>query len=153
VLEQPHTNWLLTIAGNPDTEDQTIMECRMYYGYSWDLYGAPAISFDWVSPGAHNRTPQDAPYSFDGYFLWRKFERGDPTVNGIYSDRMQQWDPEKWSDAMRGRKQTWQNMPQSEAIDIIQKYYGDDVELVGYATECNASNGYPLGIFFLRNKV
>jgi hypothetical protein len=117
---------------------------------SYTHNGYLAHEYDWVSPGLHNRTPGEALYGFSGYFLWRKFMQGDETVGGVYSDRMQQWDPEKWSEAMRGRKQNWQTMSAQEAKEIIWAYYGSDYELVGYATECNVSNGYPLGIFFIR---
>lgn len=112
-------------------------------------YGKPA--YDWVSPGLHNQTPQESPYGFSGYYLWRDFKSGDRTVDGVYSDRMAGWEPEKWAEAMRGRKQNWQTMSRSEAEAIIKIYYGGRYTLVGYATECNVSNGYPVGIFFIRD--
>lgn len=100
--------------------------------------------YDWVDRN-HTRTPEKYPYSFDAHYLWRD-DLSEST--SVYSDRMWQWDHEAakyaFSNNQRGRRS------REECKDIIKKYYKGVYECVGYALCCNQSNGYEIGIFFIK---
>lgn len=107
--------------------------------------------YDWVSPHG-SRTPQEYPYSHDEFYLWRKFKDGDESVTSAYTDRMREWDAEKYARATKDRMTNYNSVPKSRAAadEIVAAYFGPKAECVGVAQSMNHSNGYPLGIFFIR---
>lgn len=121
-------------------------------GVYW--YKSPEDRYDWVSSG-NNRTPEDYPYSHSEYYLWRDFENGDGTADGYYTDRMQSWDYDKYRAATKDRMTNWGSVPKSrsDAQKIVEAYFGVEFDCVGIAQSMNVSNGYPLGVFFIRKKV
>ncbi|WP_420415307.1 hypothetical protein [Roseibium sp.] len=114
--------------------------------YRFDKTGS--LEYDWVS-GGHGRTPEEYPYSFDAHFIWKS--AGVDEDSAIYSDRMWQWDRKKAKIAFQDR-QAARRLGRKEAEAIIDRYYDGKYECVGYAYGCNQSNGYPYGIFFIREK-
>jgi hypothetical protein len=110
-----------------------------------------AKQYDWVSPSS-TRTPEDYPYSHSEYYLWREFEKGDGTAEAYYTDRMQSWDDEKYRAATKDRMTNWGSVPKSRsaAQEVVREYFGKEFECVGIAQSMNVSNGYPLGVFYIR---
>lgn len=108
---------------------------------------------DWVDPNS-TRDPRDFPYSHSEYFIWRTFERGDRTVEPYYTDRMRQWDADKYRRATDGgdRMTNWHSVPKSpaDARALVRDYFGTEFECVGVAQSINVSNGYPIGVIFIR---
>lgn len=119
-------------------------------------YGAVigARGYDWTHHG--NRTPEEYPYSFSAHYLWRDFDKNDipKGVSSEYSDRMRGWDNaayERAREAVNFSEMTAQ-LDRASAKQFVEIYHGGACECVGYARDCNVSNGYPLGIFFIRSK-
>lgn len=112
---------------------------------------------DWCFPQqSGRRTPQRYHYSHDAYFLWRDFKVGKgvtPAV--IWSDRMRRNSPEKYENAVKsalsGRFDHY-HMSKKDAKAFVKEFFGEGVECVGYGVGCNVSNGYPIGIFFIKEK-
>ena len=106
----------------------------MVYGYKY---------YDFVNPRA-TRTPDDYPYSFDAYYLWKtkELDKAYP----VYTDRMRQQDPEKASKAFKGLGQ-FGNYTEKQCKQIVKDFFGNNAKCVGYALSCNVSSGYPIGIF------
>lgn len=113
---------------------------NMYYAYAFGNH------YDWVDP-SRTRSPEEYPYSFDAHYIWRDDLTG---ATPIYSDRMWEWDWEKakaaFKNNQRGRR------VKHECKEIIERYYDGKYECVGYALCCNVSNGYEIGIFYVREK-
>ncbi len=108
-----------------------------------------------MSPNGSNRTPEDYPYSHDEYYLWRTFERNDPTVQTAYTDRMCQWDDAKYSKATNNRMKNWNSVPVShEAAQlVVRDYFGPEYECVGVIQSMNVGNGYPVGVICYKKKI
>lgn len=107
-------------------------------------------SYDWCFGGS--RTPEQHPYGYDAFYVWREFEKD--AMDGIgaeYSDRLQQRDPAKHERARSLAKMGWiESTTKEQAKRYIDHYFGGEYECVGFARCCNVSNGYGLGIFYLR---
>lgn len=129
------------------------MSRTMYYSSSYNEDGLVSM-YDWVSSGEHNqRTPERYPYSFSEYFVWRNVSKSDmiKDIQKVYSDRMSQWDYEKAQKAFLG-KSFFGELSEIECDRIVKEYFGDDSICVAYALGCNHSNGYPIGIFYIKKK-
>jgi hypothetical protein len=129
----------------------------MYYyeEYMGLTHRLQRIRYDWCfSSGREQRTPEEHPYSFDAYYLWRNFEKSDMDgIDSVYSDRMRDWEPEKFEAAMEAAGKGWlDKMTEDRAKAFIKVYYDGKYECVGFGRCCNVSNGYPIGIFFLKEK-
>ena len=127
--------------------------------YDWStgcvLDGEVDDGCDWLSPHSC-RTPDEYPYSFSEHFLWREFERGDSNVSASYTDRMREWDREKYKRATLdgARMENYGSRPRSrvDAQRVVEEYFGPEYVCVGFLWGCNQSNGYPLGAFYYRKK-
>lgn len=119
-------------------------ERGLIYGYK---------TYDWCFGGS--RTPESHPYSYDAFYVWRDFDKDDMSgIGGEYSDRLQQWEPEKYAHARREAGMgAIENVTREQARKFIKAYYGGKYECVGYARCCNVSSGYGLGIFYIREVV
>ncbi|MBO9428818.1 hypothetical protein [Sulfitobacter sp. R18_1] len=120
------------------------------------IYGMiMSARYDWCfDDGQEKRNPDEYRYSFDPYYLWRDFnkERMDG-IDSVYSDRMREWDPKKYEAACKKSKfRGIDSCTKTQAKAFIEAYYDDKYECVGVGRACNVSNGYPLGLFFLKEK-
>lgn len=98
------------------------------------------------------RDKKNWPYNYDRFVIWK----GDwhRTDHAVYSDRLRQWDSEKYSKCC---KEVWPNGGgsfSSKSSSDIQKflslYFGQQIKLTGVEEECNVSNGFPYWIFYYR---
>ncbi|WP_156883599.1 hypothetical protein [Salipiger mucosus] len=109
-------------------------------------------NLDWVDERSScNRTPREAPYGYSAHFKWREFDKRNPPegIDAVHSDRMQQWNAEKYRAAFKGKG--WIDaLSKEKCKNAIRTYYDGKYECIGYAVECNVSNGYPVGLFFLK---
>ena len=110
--------------------------------------------YDWAGDG--RRTREEYPYSFSAHYIFRdgaKVRFGIEGADGFYTDRMRSWEPEKFERAMKGFG-FYGTLPSGNAKVACNRaakiYFGEDAECVGYALDCNVSNGYPIGIFFIK---
>ena len=113
--------------------------------------------FDWCFPQQpKHKMPHEYPYSHDAYFLWRDFKEGERSIhNTVWSDRMRQNSPEKYERAVKkvlnGHFDHY-HMSKKDAKAFVKEFFGENFVCVGYAVECNVSNGFPIGIFLIKEK-
>jgi hypothetical protein len=119
---------------------------------------------DWVNPRQNNLTEDKAPYAYSEYFMWRDETKVDPHkgtytawsakgVQAVYSDRLSQWDNDKFRaacDAVKtqGRIRQWSK---EDATNFLTVYFGKTTTAVALAEGCNPSNGYPYWIFWFEH--
>ena len=102
------------------------------------------------------RTPREYPYSYDPFQVFK-----DPAWTDrdavVYSDRMHQWDWEKydrccekvWND----RRQSFSGREPAEIERFLQLYFEDPtLTLTGIEAGCNYSNGYPFWVFYMKGE-
>lgn len=96
------------------------------------------------------------PYSYDMYVIE---ERGynSNTDSSVYSDRMRQWDYEKFNRLKKevfGEKcgDYFSNFSYENIEVFLSKYFDTEVVLTSVCEGCNVSNGYPYWFFTYRNK-
>lgn len=102
-------------------------------------------SRDWVNP-TQTRTPEQYPYSFDAYYVWRT-DISDSSP--VWTDRMWQQNPELAQVAFSGRQRVREMYPE-QCQQIIRDYYGPDWVCTGFALGCNQSTGYEIGCFYIK---
>lgn len=90
-----------------------------------------------------------SPYAYKEFYLYRS---GGESNAGVYSDRLMQWDYDKYN---RCCKEVWGDKGQyfdsrkpTEIERFLQLYNeNDDIKLIDIIEGCNASNGYPFWAF------
>jgi hypothetical protein len=118
------------------------------------MIGRMMDRYDFVDP-QRRKTLEEFPYSYSDHYLWRNFERGETEgIESAYTDRMNQWDPEKWKRAAGGRMRNYGSTPvnQAAAQKVVKIYFGAEFECCGFIQSVNVSSGYPLGVFMYRKK-
>ena len=90
------------------------------------------------------RTKMSHPYSYDAIVL---FNTGKPTNGSAYSDRMQEWDYEKFNKHL-GTGEIKFRWGSQSSVETFARLYFDDVTLkVTKVVEiCNVATGYPVGL-------
>ena len=86
-----------------------------------------------------------------------EYENGHlPTDEVVYSDRLYQWDSEKYNAscmAVWGNRGQYFYQRSPESIEMfLSLYFGREVILTAIEVEENASSGYPYWAFYFRNK-
>lgn len=132
-----------------------------------DPYGMRVVRqerYDWMFPsGSERRGPQEYPYSYEPYYLWRDFDKENPPPHDtIYTDRMREWDYKKWNRVMDRKKKKWYgqlgdlggwglrwNKRQSNII--TRRYFGGGYRCIGYGIGANVSNGYEYGVLAIQS--
>lgn len=125
----------------------------------------PVLEFHRIAVGAYSspyigwygqpveRPPHTYKYSYDPYFLYRADTFDPYTMSGEYSDRMYEWDCEKFD---RCIMEVWptgnhgQYFSRDRVEDIkkfLDLYFGYPVTVHGVLQGCNVSSGYPYWIF------
>lgn len=100
------------------------------------------------------RTPLTHPYSYDAYVIWGK---KDKKANAVYSDRLYEWDYKKYD---RLCEKHWGNQAQywderdADKVQAFLRDYNDNPKLILTMIMkcCNVSSGYPIWIFFYKDK-
>jgi hypothetical protein len=101
------------------------------------------------------RTRETHPYGYDAYVIW-KGDYVDGQGSSEYSDRLLQWDWDKFNSCSRevwGNEAQYFNNRQPEDIErFLGLYFDKNVKLTALMEGCNVSNGYPYWIFFFEEK-
>lgn len=110
----------------------------------------PADDF-WVDPKGPKRTKHEYPYSYSAFYLW-KSAKGNKGCAAVYSDRLEQWDYNKYKEAVaasgaKGRMSTWDAKTCGK---FLTAFFGRPTRVFALAEECNVSNGFPLWIFWFQ---
>lgn len=136
--------------------------------YVFDNFGRTMMidrpRYDWMfTDDEHATTPEQNSYAYDAHYLWRIFpdKTNIPPHDCIYSDRMRQWDYEKYEKAFDrksarygklGNLGSWGlRIGRRDADIIVQRYYGKGHRCIGYGLDTNRSTGYELGIFLIQS--
>jgi len=91
------------------------------------------------------------PYSYDAYVQWRGGEN-DQITGCVYSDRMMQWDWDKFNSLSEkhfgNRGQMFGNRSPDKIEAFLKDYFGKpELKLIVIQECCNVSSGYPIWIF------
>jgi hypothetical protein len=128
---------------------------------SWDtdVFGhivGRGVHPKWVSTDPDRQREQhDHPYSYSEFFIY-----GDRQVirskglEAVYSDRLQQWDYEKYERCCEEHPKAWRRPVGDRAAMSawMTAYMGKPVDVVALAEGCNVSSGYPYWIVWFREK-
>lgn len=110
-----------------------------YHGQFVDLKGRPV-----------KKTPHSNPYDYDLHVVW--MGHYDPEkASSSYSDRMQQWDPDKF-------KECWKKVSTGQGIYAANKdpvtvnkflnlYFGYEVKITAIMQGCNKNSGFPFWLY------
>lgn len=99
------------------------------------------------------RTPFSNPYNFDDYVEWKssEFSKDDCAV---YSDRLSQWDNEKYNycfnEVFKKNEQKFNSDNPSGIEKFLSMYFEKNVKLTAILRGCNCSNGFPYLIFYYK---
>ncbi len=103
---------------------------------------------DDLERSAPPRTRLTHPYSYDPFTVWGG--KNEKCNNSVYSDRMRQWDYEKYNRIGQALFNTgdmaWFNTGNAKKIEqFLREYNGDNtLELTRVVEYCNVSTGYPV---------
>lgn len=89
------------------------------------------------------RTKAQYPYSYDTFIVWRTGPNSELT-HSVYTDRMQQWEPEKFELLRKKYNKQFPAMTPAELTNYMCEYIGKQVEVIYLAECCNHANGFPL---------
>ena len=89
------------------------------------------------------RTKYTHPYSYDAITL---FNNGDTATSSVYSDRMAQWDYEKFRKAMEEQGELGYDWHDGEKVTKMCQTYFDNptLQVVKVVELCNVATGYPV---------
>ena len=102
------------------------------------------------------KTQRDYPYSYDAYCIY-KSDNWSPNDSGDYSDRLMQWDYNKFGKCMKevwgnNAGQYFTNKDPKDVEKFLSLYHNKKIELTGIEQACNQWNGYPYWIFYYKDK-
>jgi hypothetical protein len=100
------------------------------------------------------KTKEQYPYSYDTYVVWKgNYKKGEG--NTVYSDRLFQWDWEKYNrccEEVWGNKgQYFDNRTPKDIEKFLRLYTDKQIKLTAILEGCNWSTGYPVWIFIYEN--
>ena len=100
------------------------------------------------------RTPFSNPYNYDEFVLWKSDKFNSHTDSGVYSDRMMQWDLEKYNKCCRevfqNEGQMFGNRKPKQIEKFLSKYLGEDILLTAIIQGCHWITGFPYCAFYYR---
>jgi len=107
---------------------------------------------DWVNP-RYTKGKTSNPYSYSEFYLARSVPVADvKKYDGVYSDRLQEWNREKFEEAGKPFQKRFDQFSLKDCSAFLTAYYGKPVTAVALAEGCNVSNGYPYWIFWFKDK-
>ena len=124
--------------------------------YYNDTFGAPIPMLTDLYGNPIERTPYSHPYNFDQHVIWvsKKFNKSK-IYSAEYSDRMLEWDIEKFSRCLQevfgNQGQSFDNRDPKDVEKFLIKYFGHKLKLVAIEKCCNLSTGYPIWIFHFKD--
>ena len=117
---------------------------------SGQILGLRGNGPDYVFPNAQNFSPEERPYGFSPYFLWKSKKFDISKANGVDSDRLHQWKPDRFKaalDAAGGRLSTLRGV---QASLFLSTFYEKPITALAVARGCNVSSGYEIYSFFFQ---
>lgn len=129
----------------------------MKHIYSDDMlygrrYGFGRPDGRWVNPD--NTNPKSThPYSYSEFYIWGYAAGKEASTDAVYSDRLAQWDREKFERCCREvvPNKRWDQMGSGEVSKWLTAYFGRPIVATALAEGCNVSNGYPYWIIWFKD--
>lgn len=107
------------------------------------------------------RTKHEYPYSYDAILQWKKFNTTPSDATAVYADRLCQWNYDKYRrlclEHFRNGNDTggdyFHGRSPAKIEQFLRDYYDNqDLELLRVEEHCNIGNGFPVWVFFFRDK-
>ena len=119
-----------------------------------NFYESMGVSFN-IHGEIVKRPRREYTYNYDPYCIY-KSDNWSPTDNGDYSDRLMQWDYDKFTNCMKeiwGERcgQYFDNKDPQDVEKFLRLYHGKIIELTGIEQGCNVATGYPYWIFYYKD--
>lgn len=119
-----------------------------------DFYRAMAVTCN-IHGKPVEKTQKDYPYSYDAYCIY-KSDDWSPNDSGTYSDRLMQWDLDKFTRCAKKAfgincGQYFNNKKPEDIEKFLSLYFDQELKLTGVEQACNQCNGYPYWIFYYKN--
>lgn len=113
---------------------------RLYDSRFLDLNGKPI-----------KRTPFSHPYNYDEYVIWKDENFNKEKYSAVYSDRLYQWDWEKYNrccqEVFENQGQMFYQREPKEIERFLSMYFDKEIKLTAVMQGCNQSSGFPYWIF------
>lgn len=97
------------------------------------------------------KTKDNFPYEYEPFVIWKK-ECNENKRNVVYSDRLMQWDYEKFNNCCKivwnNEEQMFYNRTPESIEKFLSLYLDEEITLTVIMEGCNVSNGYPYWIFY-----
>lgn len=101
------------------------------------------------------KTPTTHPYNYDEHVIWmdKDFNK-EECYSAVYSDRLFQWDDEKYEkccqEVFGNRSQYFYSRDHRDIEEFLGKYLNKDIKLTAVILGCNVSTGYPYWVFYYK---
>jgi hypothetical protein len=120
-----------------------------YYMDGYNVFGMQQSQKSHYVNERDQRSKSQYPYSYSEFYL---LGNRDTVKNcsADYSDRLQQWDYEKYRAACTEMGCRFDQASWDKLNKFLETYYGPGYEATGLAEGCNASNGYPYWIIWYK---
>lgn len=117
------------------------------------------LEFPGMCLGERNR--HSYPYSYDPYLQWSKQQGVPADAQGVYSDRMRQWNYALYRELCQKHFAGKNGDPGGDYFNrrkpkdieaFLREYFSKPkLELVRVEEHCNMSSGYPIWVFYYRD--
>lgn len=101
------------------------------------------------------RTPVSHPYNYDPYVIWKDESFDDKKCNGVDSDRLFQWDSNKYNKCCNvvfgNTGQAWQNRKPQDIQKFLSLYFEKEIKLTAIKQNCNVASGFPYWTFLFED--
>lgn len=106
----------------------------------------------WVDPDGEKLDKSTHPYSYSEFYLWGGPDGRKAAKDAVYSDRLAQWDLDKYSRCCKaiapGKR--WDQMSAADVSAWMTAYLGRPITATALAEGCNVGNGYPYWIIWFK---
>lgn len=100
------------------------------------------------------KTPYSHPYNYDEFVVWKSKNFNPSTDFGVYSDRLMQWDMEKYNKCCRevfsNEAQMFQNRKPEDIEKFLSLYLEEKIILTAVVQACHWLSGFPYWVFYYR---
>lgn len=97
------------------------------------------------------RNPFSHPYNYDEYVIWKDEDFDKEKYSAVYSDRLYQWDWEKYNrccqEVFGNQGQMFYQRKPKEIERFLSMYFDKEIKLTAVMQGCNQSSGFPYWIF------
>lgn len=119
----------------------------MYLDYGFN----ERLTFLDIEGNIVKRNPYTNPYNYDEYVIWKKGCKIDRST-AVYSDRLQQWDSEKFNKCKSKINGEFSYDNPKTVETFLSLYFEQEIELTAIVQGCNQSSGFPYWVFYYKEE-